>query len=261
MRKYLLMAALLLTGTLTAGAQTNYVFYNATYGYLYNDNGTLTSATAANGGLRFDKSSVWIASGNLSDSRNYLRTIQSYTDGLYLGPSGALGSTAYQNWKYNGTTYYLEYRDGGYYGTNYYLKATNATTYTTNNNSNKGNLYSFYTVTFDDIAEGLSDFEITGGVNSFNATGSATYSHTDAIYCDRDYTHYSFNGDDYYVNSSDVSSTTDPTTTITDASAYSWSLSDNADGYATVNSTGTVTVTKVKSAATLKLSLMENNKA
>ena len=88
MRKYLLMAASLLAGTLTAGAQTNYVFYNATYGYLYNDNGTLTSATA----LQFDKSSVWTASGNLSTSES--RTIQSYTDGLYLGYNGALSTSA-----------------------------------------------------------------------------------------------------------------------------------------------------------------------
>ena len=170
MRKYLLIAALLLAGTLTAGAQTNYVFYNATYGYLYNDNGTLTSATAANGGLRFDKSSVWIASGTLSTSES--RTIQSYTDGLYLGYNGALSTTAYNYWRYNNTTGYLIFR---YNRNNYFLKATNATTYTTNNTADNGERYSFYTVTVDDIVEGLSDIEITGGVNSFNTTGSATY--------------------------------------------------------------------------------------
>ena len=243
-----MMAAMM--AALPAMGQTNYVFYNSTYGYLYNDNGTLKSSTA----LQFDKSSVWTASGNLSSSSNTLRTLQTYNDGLYLGPAGALGTTPYENWKYNNNTNYLEYRQPGYYGggTNYYLKATNATTYTTNSNSNSGNRYNFYTVTADDIVEGLSGVEITGSVNSFNAAGSATYSHSNATYCDQAYTHYNFNGNNYYVNSSNVSRTTNPATTITAASAYSWSLSDNATGYATVNaSTGAVTVTAIPDQRTI----------
>ena len=239
MKRLTMLGAILaaMMAALPAMGQTNYVFYNATYGYLYNDNGTLKSSTA----LQFDKSSVWTASGNLSTSES--RTIQSYTDGLYLGYNGELSTTASQNWRYNNTTSYLIYR---YNRNNYYLKATNATTYTTNNTADNGNRYSFYTVTFDDIVEGLSDIEITGSVNNFNAAGSATYSHSNATYCDQAYTHYNFNGNNYYVNSSNVSSTTNPATTITAASAYSWSLSDNATGYATVNaSTGAVTVTAI----------------
>ena len=59
-----------------AWAQTTvnncYVFNNSTYGYLYNNNGTLASSTT------FHASSVWIASGALNNSNN--RTLKSYTD-------------------------------------------------------------------------------------------------------------------------------------------------------------------------------------
>ena len=241
LQRLLLLAAILFAGT-TAWGQTNYVFYNGTYGYLYNDNGTLKSSSD----LRFDKSSVWTASGTIGGEN---RTIQSYTDGQYLGAYGSLSGTT-ANWR--GTNTYLAYR---YYGDNYYLLATSATTFD-HSNQNSGNRYNYYTVTIDDIAAGVSDFEITGGVSSFNAAGSATYGHTNAEYCDQAYTHYNFNGNNYYVNASNVSRTTNPSSTITTASAYSWSLSDNADGYATVNSsTGEVTVTNIPTSGNLTITL------
>lgn len=241
LHRLLLLAAILFAGT-TAWGQTNYVFYNGTYGYLYNDNGTLKSSAD----LRFDKSSVWTASGTIGGDN---RTIQSYTDGQYLGAYGSLSGTA-ANWR--GTNNYLAYR---YYGNNYYLLATSATTFD-HGTQNSGNRYNYYTVTIDDIAAGVSDFEITGGVSSFNAAGSSTYGHTNATYCDQAYTHYNFNGNNYYVNASNVSRTTNPSSTITTASAYSWSLSDNADGYATVNSsTGVVTVTNIPTSGNLTITL------
>lgn len=84
-RNFIMMAALLLAA-LPARAQQNYVFYNATYGYLYNDNDTLKSSAT----LQYDKSSVWIASGAIG---NTSRTIQSYTDRQYLGYGGSLSGT------------------------------------------------------------------------------------------------------------------------------------------------------------------------
>lgn len=234
MKRGLLLMAVL-CAALPGRAQTDYVFYNATYGYLYNDNGTLKS-----GGLRFDKSSVWTASGTLQGDNNNLRYIQSYTSNQYLGRTGALSGTVSSIWRSwsNLLAFYRNYNT-------YYFKATSATTFESGTSAN-GYRYSFYTVTFDDIVEGLSGVEITGGASNFNTAGSATYSHSNATYCDQAYTHYNFNGNNYYVNSSNVSRTTNPATTITDASAYSWSLSDNATGYATVNaSTGAVTVTAI----------------
>ena len=234
---------LLLCTALTAQSQTNYVFYNATYGYLYNDNGTLKSSA----NLQYDKSSVWVASGAIGTTS---RTIQSYTDNQYLGNAGSLSGTT-SNWR--GNNNYLCYRSGN---TNYYLKATNATTFTTNSTQNNGNRYYYYTVTIEDLVGGFSGFEITGGVSSFNATGSSTYGHTNATYRDQDYTHYTFNGNNYYVNESNVSSTTAPiATTITNAANYSWSLSSNAEGYATVNSSGVVTVTAIPTSGKLTITL------
>ena len=238
----LLVLALLMMGVSGVWGQTNYVFYNGTYGYLYNDNGTLKSSTS----LQFDKSSVWTASGTIGTTS---RTIQSYTSNQYLGNAGSLSGTS-SNWR--GYNSYLAYRPGN---TNYYLKATNATTFTTNSNANNGERFYYYTVTINDIAQGFSGFEITGGESSFNATGSSTYSHTTASYSDQAYTHYNFNGNNYYVNSSNTSTTTAPGTTVTSASAYTWSLSDNASGYATVDNSGQVTITAIPTSGNLTITL------
>ena len=238
------LIAVMMLGAVGAKAQTSYVFYNGTYGYLYNDNGTLKSSTS----LQFDKSSVWVASGEIGGNNN--RTIQSYTSGQYLGNAGSLNNTS-SNWR--GSNNYLCYRSGNQ---NYYLKATSATTFTTNSNQENGNRYNYYTVTVDDYAQGLSDFSISGGVSSFNTTGSATYTHTNAEYTDKNYTHYNFNGDDYYVDESNVTTTTLSTTTISSASNYSWSLSDNVAGYATVDSsTGEVTVSSIPTSGNLVITL------
>ena len=183
LRTFRLAAILLLmmmTGAQSTWGQTNYVFYNATYGYLYNDNGALKSSAS----LQFDKSSVWVASDVLGGTSI---TIQSFTSNLYLGYNGALSGTSSESWRSDGSIYYR------YNRTNYYLKATNATTFTTTTGNN-GNRYTPYAVTINDIVQGLSEFEITGGESSFNATGSSTYGHTNSTYCDQAYTHYNFNG-------------------------------------------------------------------
>ena len=154
-RSVIMMAALL-CAALPARAQQNYVFYNATYGYLYNDNGTLKSSA----NLQYDKSSVWVASGTIGSTS---RTIQSYTDNQYLGNGGSLSGTS-ANWR--GYNNYLAYRSGG---TNYYLKATSATAFTTNSNANNGQRYYYYTVSLTDYPEQLSDISINSGVDAITA--------------------------------------------------------------------------------------------
>jgi hypothetical protein len=242
----LIFVALLSTGNSSLKAQTNYVFYNGTYNYLYNDNGSLKS-----GGLRFDKSSVWTASGSLGTISSYTNNNQQlYTSNNNNGTVSlrASGSTWYQNT-------YLATRTGNWNATYYYLKATNATSFTTSN-SNGGNRYTPYSVTIDDLRPGFSSFEITGGEERFNTTGSSTYGHTNATYINQAYTHYYFNGNNYYVDESNTSTTTAPGSVINTASAYTWSLSDNANGYATVNSSGVVTVSSIPTNGNLTITLI-----
>ena len=242
----LILVAVILGASAVAKAQTNYVFYNGTYNYLYNDNGTLKS-----GGLRFDKSSVWTASGSLGTISSFTDDNQLYTSTNNGGTVSlrASGSTWYQ---YNN---YLSTRSNGWGNTTYYyLKASNATSFTTASGNN-GSRYTPYSVTIDDILPGLSSFEITGGQDRFNSTGSSTFGHTNALYCDQAYTHYSFNGNNYYVNESNATTTTAPGTTITTASAYTWSLSDNANGYATVTNSGVVTISSIPTSGNLTITL------
>ena len=226
-RNFIMMAALLLAA-LPTRAQQNYVFYNATYGYLYNDNGTLKSSAT----LQYDKSSVWIASGAIGSTS---RTIQSYTDRQYLGYDGYLSGTT-ANWR--GYNNYLAYRSGY---TNYYLKATSATDFTTSSNSNNGQRYYYYTVTLTDYPAQLADFSINSGVDVITATGNYSYGHTNTTYRQA-YVNYYFNSANHYVLSDNTQNgTTAPATTAVNT-GYTWSLS-NADGYATVNSaTGEITV-------------------
>ena len=224
-----LLAALLLGIGGSAWSQTNYVFYNGTYGYLYNDNGTLKSSAT----LQYDKSSVWIASGAIGTTS---RTIQSYTDRQYLGNGGSLSGTT-ANWR--GYNNYLAYRSGG---SNYYLKATSATAFTTNSNSNGGQRYYYYTVTLTDYPAQLADFSINSGADAITATGNYAYGHTNTTYRQA-YVNYYFNSANHYVLSDNTQNgTTLPATTAVNT-GYTWSLSAEANGYATVNSaTGEITV-------------------
>ena len=231
-----LVVALLLMG-LGAKAQTYYVFYNSTYGYLYNNSGTLASSMS----LQFDKSSVWNASGTLGTTD---RTITSYTNSsLYLHTSTNNGgtvslSTSSTNWQMRSN--YLCVRSTGFSTTNYYLRTTNGTSFTTSNNTNGA--YLPYTVTVSDIAAAVSDFSISGNA-TLSATGTFTYTHSNAT-TNAAYTLYTFNSANHYVNSSNVDAGTSlPETEVT--TGYTWSLTGGG-AYASVNaSTGEITVSSL----------------
>ena len=219
--KRLLLILALIVGCLPVmKAQTNYVFYNGTYGYLYNDGGTLKASTS----LRFDSSSVWIASGTIGGTS---RTIQSYTDNKYLGNAGSLTTTS-SNWR--GSNNYLCYRTGG---TNYYLKATSATTFTTNSNQNNGARFYYYTVTISGAPDPvLTDFTINSGNATITATGNYTYGHSNANYTPA-YTNYYFSNANHYVGSdNNTLNNVNPSAVTT---GYTWSLSANASGYASMS--------------------------
>lgn len=169
-RSVIMMAALLFAA-LPGRAQQNYVFYNATYGYIYNNNGTPRS-----GALQFDKSSVWVASATLNGTNN--RIIYSYTNtSQYLRGSNTSGQAvtlgtqgnASNRWRMNNN--HLNY----YGSTNGYVRYNNGNLVSGANDNNI--TYTPYTVNVEDLAGGFSNFEITGGVSSFNATGSSTYTY------------------------------------------------------------------------------------
>ena len=67
-----ILLVLLMTGVSGVKAQNYYVFYNSTYGYITNNNGTLGVNND------FSANSVWIASGTLNGSNS--RSLQSYTN-------------------------------------------------------------------------------------------------------------------------------------------------------------------------------------
>ena len=228
-------------------AQTYYVFYNATRGYLYNDNGTLKSVSH----LKFDKSSVWVASGVLDNNNN--RTINSYTDDskfLYRDNSAVSLNSSSTGWRYDNGLYV---RTGnGRSATNNFLTTSNGTTFSTTNSSTSVKFLA-YEVTTEDVAAGLSNFSVSGG-GSINATGDYTFTHTNANYAAA-YTKYSFNNTTTYVNSSNGNSSSISQSTV--SSGYTWSLSDNAAGYATIDaSTGVLTVSSFPTSGNLTFNVI-----
>ncbi len=219
----LAIVALLLCSALPGMAQTNYVFYNADYGYLYNDNGTLRSSAS----LQFNKSSAWTAAGTLGNTN---RTITPYNvANLYLRTSTNNGGTVSlnatsSNWqmRYN----LLCVRSGG---TNYYLRTTNGTSFTTQNNTSGA--YYPYAVTISEEEEVLTDISINSGSASISATGNYTYGHTNANYTPA-YINYRFSNTDHYVGADNSTLANVAPQAVT--TGYTWSLSSNATGYATL---------------------------
>ena len=75
----LLVVVMMVWGVGEAAGQTNYVFYNATYGFLYNNNGSLGVTKD------FDPFAVWVASGDIVTGNGNLRSVKSYISDLYIG--------------------------------------------------------------------------------------------------------------------------------------------------------------------------------
>ena len=228
----LLFTLILFTGWFGAKAQNDYVFYNASYGYLYNDNGTLKSSTS----LQFDKSSAWIASGALGTTG---RTITSYLNtNLYIRTSANNNGTV----SLSSNSSYWQMRNnllcvrGN--STNYYLRTTNGTSFITSNNTNGA--YYPYSVSIYDGVESLSDFTINSGTEIIDQTGDYNYGHSNTHYSPA-FTDYFFNNNHHYIGSSGNTITSVSTDVTT---GYTWSLSSNAIGIAT-HSASTVSVTAI----------------
>ena len=237
------VATLMLFGTAGAAMAQRYVLYSSDYGYLYNNNGSLRSTNS----LQYNKSSVWNASGALGTTS---QTITSYTSGQYLYGNGygnnntVTLSTNSNNWQLSSN--YLFYKRN-YSNTTYWLTTSNGTSFSVNSGASASTRFIAYEITsLEDISTGFNNLSISSGQASISATGTYNYTHTNATYYSTDYVDYVFSSTHHYVNSSNAVTTSDPGTTVSSSSAYTWSLSDNATGYATVNaSTGAVTVSAI----------------
>ena len=240
LRRIVASAALLLGIALPAVAQTptTYVFYNATGGYLYNDNGTLKSSTS----LQFNKSSAWIANGTMATNTG--RNIKSYIDNsLFLTSQATSGNvslttTSSNVWFSQNSTLCRQTNNNN--NNAYYAKYNNGSITIAKGTS--GNRYSYYTVEISEDVAKLSDFTINSGADALSATGNYNYGHSNAQYTPA-YTNYYFSYTNHYVGSNNSTLANINPTDVT--TGYTWSLSDNADGYATVNANGRISVSSI----------------
>jgi len=244
-----LMVVLMVCGVSSAWAQTNYVFYNDTYGYLYN-NGTNTVALSSS----FSPACVWVANAALGNNQS--RTIYSYSDNTkYL--RGAINSSTLtlslgesngaNSWRANSDI--LQYRNSY---TNYYVKF-NGSNFVANTN-NDGYRFTCYQVTISTTNRRLSNTAISGGSSTFSAPGNTTFTGSSSY--TPEYTNYRFNNNaNHYVDENGNVTTTAPTST-TDGINYTWSLSGIDPTYASVENNGVVTCNELpltQTTATLTL--------
>ena len=243
------MTVALLALTTLGVKATDYVFvYSGNY--LSNNSGTVANSTSF-----VPNTCIWTCyNGNnvatLPTDNNNLRALRNGNS--YLNSSDSRGqnvstSTTAQNyWRLDGS--YLAYRNSN---TCYLYYRSNSWKTSRSGNSDQDSRYSSsstdyrataYVVTKETITKHISDFSISGDA-VISAAGSKTYTASAQAY--GAYTKYSFNNTDYYsTNDAQAASTTAPSG---GAVTYTYSLSDNASGYATVNNNGAVMVTQMPS--------------
>ena len=216
--RLLLAAALMLCG-LTAQGQDYVFMYN---GYFLGSNTTTPTTSFV------PNASIYTQNG--ASFRN--------ANGYYLRPRNGNGTlrfntTQYNNWAISGQNL-VSY-------SSYYLVLNNNTWALYNQTNNRAIAYE---VTTEEGVKSLSDFAITSGPDIITTTGNYTYGHSNTFYST--YTRYTWTNNTYYsTNPANAASTLPPTgTEIT--TGYTWSLSTNATGYATVSS-GTINVSAIPS--------------
>lgn len=234
-----ILLAVLMCGVMTAGAQTAnnaYIFYNATYGYIYNNNGTPGVSTT------FNKNAIWVANDALANNQG--RNIYSYT-----------ATTQYLRGGTNGTSLTLGNSQG------YWRLRSNVLNYNSNNSgyvhyngstlvcSNGNTRFTPYSITINSntvsnptisitAASGLSNggIQLTGNVTGSYIPANSYYYATVRNYNNN-------NTQTYYWTESTDATTTQPTG-ITDWSdaTHTWSVTTGG-AYASVSNDGLVTIT------------------
>ena len=233
LKKTFLLAGLLLLIGVTAKAQTYYVFYNATYGYIYNSGTTPSVSTT------FTKSAIWAASGTLG---NTTRNIYSYT-----------ATTQFMRGGTDGTALTL-----GNYTTTWRLR-DNVLNYNNNRNgyvhyngsslvcSNGNTRFTPYNITINNQAVANPTISITAASGLSNGgiqlTGTVTGTYAPACNSAVVRNYNANSTQTYYWTSSTEASTTRPGQ-ITDWSdaTKTWAVTTGGT-YASVSSDGLVTIT------------------
>ena len=227
-RKYLLMAALMLGGVITAQGQ-GAVIMSGDYYLTHNDAGTTVNTAATN---TFNPATCLWAYAR----RDYIRTANSSGEAInnnnnYLQYTSVSLGTDWGNWRRGDNEEGIYYRTGsnwqGY--TYYYLRLNGTTWQISNSNDNNGTLYN---VTITTVPATLTDVTIATGASTISATGNYPYtlsgSYTNAT------TNYRFRDANHYYPAQTP-------TTVTPEGA--WSISGSGASYVSVDeNTGTITV-------------------
>ncbi len=246
MRKYLLMAAMLLAGTLTAKAADYVLAYvngNTTYYLARNGTSGVQRVTT------FDPATcIWScenAAGNASTLNNNTTYGWLYqtVDGTkyYLKHGGTVGlsttkntntggnnSSNPQTWRTDGTYIYNWYQTGRWNTYNYFINLNNGVASGTSAANTDARPYQVTTTPEAATLTGVS----INGESTLSTTGAQSYTLSGS------YTNASIN---YYFNSADHYYPARTTTTVTPEGA--WSVSGTGASYVSVNAnTGTITV-------------------
>ena len=205
-----------------------YVFKNGNGYYISNNNGNVAATQT------FSPSCVWIASNALG---NTSRSLQSYVDNTkYLrGTTNSLSIGNSQSyWRTNNN--FLRYRESSsnqrYIGYN-----NNQFTFNTSTNANRD--FVAYQVTFTPVSTTSTNPTINGN-DVLTATGNYPYTASGAAYQAGGYTNYRFDVTDHCLLDNNNTAITPEAATL---SGTTWSLT--ANDYATINSSGAVTVKSI----------------
>ena len=217
--------------SIVASAQTNYVFYNATSGYIYNNNGTVDVKPT------FDESCIWTANNALvNNSNSTIRPYGSTTQYLQWGNSTLQISETSSNFR--GSNNYLCRRRSGGGGSNNYIRY-NGSTFSAGDATDSGNdRFTYYQVTITNattptfsISYPTADAYVgnVNGTMSISANVSGNYRPK----------YYSFNGR-YYLEDGTDYGTTAPSQVSN--YTYTYELVGECANYATISG-NTVTYT------------------
>lgn len=209
----------------------NFVFKNATYGYLYNNNGSLAASSS------FSPASVWVSSSDdpttanqsirsYSQNTRYLRGAQNGNATLGASQNGWQQRSGGMAYRYNNTTYYLKYNNNG--------------TITTSSGNN-GARFTVYGVAVKDFNAVDNTTAPTISVSGTNGNG-LQFTHTDVtgtvrpaytvFTIDDGTTHYWCNDEDLQAAPGTVNvSAMNPT--------YAWSIQSGNN--ASINNNGVLT--------------------
>lgn len=246
-KRFAVLTLLLLTFALGARAAEYVISYtNGGTTYYLARNGT----TGVQRVTTFDPTTcIWSCSSNtagtiagtLNNSNTYGYLFQTVNDTRYflsaqvealaLVTSASSNNNSFTRWRTNGTYVYNRYSNRLYY----YIGLSNNDVARQTNQNNASRPYQ---VTFPPVSPTFTNPTINGN-DVLTATGNYTYTASGAAYQAGGYVNYRFNNTDHYFDNNNTAITPEAAT----LNGTAWSISANE--YATINSSGIVTVNKI----------------